>query len=364
MRGNEYSDDKILAYPDKLLSFREGKITAPIYVRIKPTNRCNHDCWWCIYAHDYRKEGERSGKHLSTGMHDQITLSDSIPLWKLEEALDDLYLMQTKAVTFSGGGEPLFYPGIVQAMRKVIGLRLRLSIITNGQALNGERAEVLCNADWVRVSMDYTNAQQMAASRGVPEKAFDQILENLKAFACTMRPTCQLWVNYVINQTNYTDLVDFAHRLRDIGVDGIRFSPMWCENFKEYHEAFAHLIYPQIDKLVSENWEDCFTTYSTFELSNETKGIERGCDRCFYMQTVPVIGADQNVYACHHKAYDQRGLIGSIKHQSFRELWFSDEAKMAFERLNPKVHCRHECANHHKVKMMHYIASQTTDPFI
>ena len=30
------------------------------------------------------------------------------------------------------------------------------------------------------------------------------------------------------------------------------------------------------------------------------------------MQTVPVIGADQRVYACHNKAYDMTGCIGSI----------------------------------------------------
>jgi dTDP-4-dehydrorhamnose reductase len=35
------------------------------------------------------------------------------------------------------------------------------------------------------------------------------------------------------------------------------------------------------------------------------------------MQTVPVIGADLKVYACHNKAYDHTGEIGSLKDKNF-----------------------------------------------
>ena len=44
MRNNRYSDLKIVHFPEKLRSFQEGRITAPIYVRVKPINVCNHAC--------------------------------------------------------------------------------------------------------------------------------------------------------------------------------------------------------------------------------------------------------------------------------------------------------------------------------
>jgi len=47
-----YGGSKIIWHPDKLKSFVEGKVTAPIHVRLKPTNKCNHHCAFCSYDPD------------------------------------------------------------------------------------------------------------------------------------------------------------------------------------------------------------------------------------------------------------------------------------------------------------------------
>ena len=70
------------------------------------------------------------------------------------------------------------------------------------------------------------------------------------------------------------------------------------------------------------------------------------------MQIVPAIGADQNVYFCHNKAYDNRGVLGSIKDKSFKELWFSQEAKDKFNNFDPRKSCWHQCSNDEKNKLM------------
>ena len=44
----KYSDLKIVWHKEKLASIRDGIITAPICVRVKPTNRCNHRCFYCL----------------------------------------------------------------------------------------------------------------------------------------------------------------------------------------------------------------------------------------------------------------------------------------------------------------------------
>jgi hypothetical protein len=82
------------------------------------------------------------------------------------------------------------------------------------------------------------------------------------------------------------------------------------------------------------------------------------------MQTVPVVGADQMVYACHNKAYDNTGVIGSIKDQSFRDLWFSEEAAKVFNTLNPKVSCQHQCANDMKNIFLHDLIDGKPDNFV
>ena len=77
-----------------------------------------------------------------------------------------------------------------------------------------------------------------------------------------------------------------------------------------------------------------------------------------------VVGADLNVYACHNTAYSEHGKIGSMRDRTFKELWFSEDAKKAFCSLNPSVVCRHECANHKKVELFNMLAHASLDNFV
>lgn len=55
MRNNKYSDYKIFSFPEKLKLFEELAIAPPLYVRIKPTDRCNNGCYWraCLIVLGY-----------------------------------------------------------------------------------------------------------------------------------------------------------------------------------------------------------------------------------------------------------------------------------------------------------------------
>lgn len=366
MRNNKYSDLKIVGFPEKLISFREGRITAPIYVRLKPINRCNHDCFFCVYAQSNRKsipQTEESLEHVVSKMHEDMDESDVIPSEKMLEVLDDFREMGVKAVTFSGGGEPLMHRDIVAFMRRALEHGIDISIITNGQLLRSERAEVLTRAKWVRVSMDYTSAKQMALSRRVPERMFTDVLDNLRAFAAIKESTCDLSVNYIIHRENCHDLVPFTALLKECGVMNVRYSPMWTPDYVEYHSPIKDLVLAQLQEaqsLVDEK----FTVNSTFDLSSTAHSPVRAYTRCFFMQTVPVIGADQKVYACHNKAYDHTGCIGSIADKRFKDLWFSDEAKQFFETLNPQQTCCHQCANDKKNRNIMELVNASFDNFV
>ena len=135
MRNNKYSDYKIFGFPEKLKSFEESRIAAPLYVRIKPTNRCNNDCYWCVYADSFRKKNKPDdfgSGHIQSEMHTDMVESDTMPKDKLLETLDIFQEIGVKAVTYSGGGEPLFYKDIVEVMKKTVSNGIDLSIITNG----------------------------------------------------------------------------------------------------------------------------------------------------------------------------------------------------------------------------------------
>ncbi len=364
MHTNRYSDLKIFGFQKKLESFRNGDITSPICVRIKPTNRCNHDCWWCIYAQDFRKGNPQGCYHLKTQMHNDISLQDEMPTEKLLDLIKELSGMGVRSIIFTGGGEPLLHPGIVPAMDSVIRAGMRLSIITNGQLLNESRAEILHKADWVRISMDYINEDQAKQSRGISGAAFNQIFVNLKDFCQSKPASCDCAVNFIVTQENAGDLMQIAAILRECGINNIRFSPMWCDGFLDYHAPIKDCVHSMIQAAKRKYEIESFSILDAYHILSPTKLVVRDVPRCFYMQTVPSIGADLCVYACHNKAYDKSGEIGTIANQSFRDLWFGSETKRFFESFNPIDCCRHECANHHKVNLMYQIANAQTDSFI
>ena len=360
MHNNKYSDYKIFSFPEKIRSFKEKKVSPPIYVRVKPTNRCNMDCWWCIYSDTNRKKGEGEREHLETNMHSDMIEADSIPISKMNEILDDFSKMGVKAVTYSGGGEPLFYKDIVNVMQKTIDLGLDLSIITNGELLSGDRASVLANSKWVRVSMDYTNQEQMTSFRRVKAGSFDRVMNNLSNFSKIKNPDCDLAVNYIVHRDNCDDLVSFASKLKECGVENVRFSPMWTPNLQDYHFPIVQKVNRQLDE-ISEIVDDTCSVNSTYAI--ESHADQRPYSKCYYMQIVPVIGADQNIYACHNKAYDSSGKIGSIKDSSFEAIWLASSAYM--NNFDPTEACNnHQCSNDNKNIIINDLVNSSMDNFI
>ena len=101
---NVYSSSKVLRFPDRITALAAGRHAAPVHVRIKPTNACNHSCYFCAYRSDNAPPGEDMNKR------------DKIPRAKMAEIVDDLVAMNVRAVTFSGGGEPLIYPYLAETV--------------------------------------------------------------------------------------------------------------------------------------------------------------------------------------------------------------------------------------------------------
>jgi MoaA/NifB/PqqE/SkfB family radical SAM enzyme len=335
-----YNQSKIAFHPEKLESLVKGEITSPLYVRVKPTNKCNHKCFYCSYDPDF--------KYLLSETKD---LRDEIPKKKMMEILDDFKSMGVKAITYSGGGEPLVYPSIEDAFEKTLRLGIDLSIITNGQSLNGRKAELLSQSEWVRISADYCNGKLFTEHRKVPEKMFEIEKKNIENFAKIKKPECELGINFLVTHLNGKYIYESAKFFKELGVNHIRFSPIYIpkgnelssEGSESYHSSIKEKVLSQIKK-ARELEDKNFKVFSYYETDfDSVMASIRRYNRCFMMEVVPVIAANQNAYFCHDKAYSDSGLIGSIKNQSFKELWFSEATKKRFKEFNPKESCKHHC---------------------
>ncbi len=334
MDQKKYGSKKILWHHDKMDAFRDNKITSPIYVRVKPTNRCNHHCYYCAYDSE-NPNIQKFGR------------KDEIPYSKLMKIIDDFRDMGVKAVTYSGGGEPLVYPNIEDILERTLRYKIDLSMITNGQKLNGRRAELLKSAKWIRVSLDSCNSKIFAETRRVPESFFYQLTNNLEEFTKSKPASCVLGINFVVQEKNFLEVYNSIKLFRNLGVENIKISPRHIpEGSEKDHEPLKEKVIEQINKAKEEikgiEINDDYENGIKLSIANE-----RRYSRCYIMQTIPAIGADQNVYFCHDKAWigKENGVLGSIKKQSFKQLWFSRETAEKFVNFNPIQECKHHCTN-------------------
>ncbi|HYM32500.1 MAG TPA: radical SAM/SPASM domain-containing protein [Candidatus Cybelea sp.] len=332
MNQSVYSALKPFRFPGQIEALAAGRRAAPVHVRIKPTNVCNHGCYFCAYRNDGLSLGE------------DMVLRDKIPPEKMFEIVDDLIAMGVKAVTFSGGGEPLIYPHLAEVVNRLGAAGIKVATLTNGSRLLGKVADALAvHATWVRVSIDGWDGPSYAAYRKVKETEFDQVMENLAAFAAR-RSRCALGASIIVDKTNARHVFELCGKLKACGVRHAKISPCILSNDgaanNAYHAPFRDVVRAEIGRARALDDAD-------FKVVDHYHVMEESFSKCYatcpFSRMLTIIGADCNVYACQDKAYTKSGTLGSIKSRSFREFWFSDECDAALRAIDPRRTCRHHC---------------------
>lgn len=332
-----YSNLKFLRFRDQLDALARGELAAPVHIRIKPINRCNHNCWYCAYRVDNLALGET------------MDTADVLPLDTLLGIVDDIVDMGVQAVTFSGGGEPLLYKGLPDVVRRLAAGGVKVATLTNGSNLKGAMADAFAeHGSWVRVSLDAWDDESYARARGTRADGFTRLLANLDAFAKRGSP-CVLGVSFIVSDANAHRLADVCAMLKDVGVNHVKVSGAVVSNDREennaYHRRLQGIVSEQI--AMAKRLDDRF--FRIVDHYHEMRDrFEKGYERCPFLQFLTVIGADAGVYTCQDKAYTDSGRLGSLKGRRFKEFWFSEENRRRLATLNPSVDCRHHCVAHNK----------------
>ena len=332
-----YSSLKAFHFPDHLQAVGAGEMPPPVHVRIKPTNRCNQNCWFCAYRSDNVKLGE------------DMDEADQIPERKMFEIVDDLIAMGVRAVTFSGGGEPLLYKPLPKVVQRLGAAGVKIGCLTNGTNLKGGMADALAAFGcWVRVSINGADDEGYARARGVKVGDYSRVLANIHAFA-ERTSTCTLGASLIIGRDNFDRVFDACADLKRAGVRHVKLSAAVVGNDisenNAYHVGILDTVRAEAVRAQGLN-DDTFQVVDHYHLLGDR--FEKPYTRCPSLGLLTVIGADQAIYACQDKAYTEGGRLGSIKDMSFRDFWFSAQNSEAQCAIDPSRHCRHHCAGHAK----------------
>ncbi len=327
-----YSDLKIFYHTEAIRKLLNGERNSPIYVRIKPTNVCNQQCYYCAYA-DSRIFSDR-----------HVEKRSSIPWDILSKTLYELKEMGLKAVTFSGGGEPLCYPKITDALQLVKQLEVDYSIITNGQALCGEAADLLRQARWVRISFDSAKRETYESIRGVG--TYEKVIDNIRTFASIKDKRCALGINCVVTQSNAGEIYEICDLVKKLGVNNIKISPILIKkDQKDYHDKIKKYAMEQIDKAKMDLEDSGFRIIDKYSNDIALDGdYKKEYSRCWIQNFFAVIAADSKVYRCHQRAYTKTGELGDLAKRSFKEIWYDPETIKGGGTFNPEKECRFRCA--------------------
>lgn len=125
---------KLIQHLGHLDAMVRGEIVAPIHVSVWPTILCQFKCSYCCCRNIPQKNGELGIK-------------------EFKSAVDVLAKYGTKALEFSGGGEPLLWKHFNEAVEYVHARGIKLSLITNGVALPTIPKKTLSRFSWIRVSL-------------------------------------------------------------------------------------------------------------------------------------------------------------------------------------------------------------------
>lgn len=334
--GTVYSALKVFGYPDYARP-SQGPLRAPVHIRIKPVNACNERCWYCAYRLD----------DLSLG--GEMQLRDRIPPGKMFEIVDDALAMGVKAVTFSGGGEPLIYPQLPEVVRRLAAGGIKIGCLTNGVALHGEIAETLADhASWVRVSIDAADAETYARSRRVPPEFFERVLDNVRTFV-RISTGAVAGFSFIVTRENAGAIQAFCTLAKRVGARHVKISACVVSNdaaeTSAYHQPIAATVGEEIARARALE-DDEFAVLDHYHALPER--FERSYHACPMVEYLTVIGADCSVYTCQDKAYTESGMLGSIKERRFRDFWHSTENAERVRGWDAAQACAHHCVSHAK----------------
>ena len=345
-----YSSLKFLRFQGHLQALEHGDIAVPVHVRVKPTNHCNHNCWYCAYRTD----------ELSLGS--QMEEQDNIPAQRLLALANEFMEIGVKAVTFSGGGEPLLYKALPEVIEVLAAGGVRVAALTNGSNLKGRIAEVLArHGTWIRISLDAWDGTSYVKSRGAKPHDFDRLISNIRAF--TSRDTkCVLGVSFIVGVENHQRIVEVCNLLKDCGVNHVKVSGAVVSNSAAGNNAYHNAIKAEVAKQITTARSLVDHGFSVLNHYHDLEDrFEKSYKTCPSLQFLTVVGADQNVYNCQDKAYTESGRMGSIAETTFGEFWFSDKNQKFLKSFDPSECCAHHCVSHAKNLAIHDYLSLDQD---
>jgi len=289
---------------------------------IQPTSCCNLHCRTCI-------------RNVWEDPEAQMPMDT---FHRLVQSLDNL--PNLARVVFTGFGEPLTHPNILEMIQAIRDRDLAVTLGSNGLLLDAEKARELVKlgVDRLVVSVDGVKPETYAVVRGAGLShvlSNIRVLNEVKSQLGSLNPS--LGIEFVVLRSNVTELpqlTGLASRLNSARV--------LVSNVLPYTEEIRTEIlygYEPRPPFSAGGWPvkaDAWVMWGTLELPRMHWGAERRCR--FVGDRAIVVGWDGGVSPCYalsqnysyfavdgRKKQVSRYLLGNVNDQPLAQIWMSEE---------------------------------------
>lgn len=324
-------------------------LPSPYTLEIEPTLFCNSDCYFCSYEEDRKKPKQLSKK---------VVLDT---LKSIKEA------GTTKGIFWSGGGEPLVWPYIVEATRYASTFAHNM-IQTNGIALDrylkgNDFVQNLGNIDVLALSCHSHNKELY--KKVTNKDLFDVVIKNIRD-VIEARDSFDLEmiisVKIPVGKYNYLELPEIVEFYKQLGVDTVSLRELQDYNYggegprQESVQLTDNQRKDMRDRILSSGTTD--KSLLSFAKMDTTKG-----DSSDFPITTHCYNATDGHFACIDAKGDvvlgnpeignPKMSIGNINQQGWESIWKSQRHYEVINEMNKeqasnccaKELCRHVKAN-------------------
>jgi organic radical activating enzyme len=243
---------KVLLDKDLMHQAHYNNKLIPLHIQFLPTNKCNMNCRFCSCS-------ERDA-----------TLEMDFDLART--IIEKCRKAGTKAVTITGGGEPLMYPRFSDLVDCFHTNSIKIGLVSNGLLLHKVSKETLGRITWCRISND-------------DQRTFGGVYREHLSGVVTGSPEVDWAFSHVVSSKPNVDeiarIVEFAN-----------------EHSFTHIRLVADLFQPEVvamealkNALMKMNVDDSKVIYQG------RKSFDRGGD-CYIGYLKPLIGPDAKIYAC------------------------------------------------------------------
>tara|TARA_A100001011_G_scaffold388844_1_gene469259 strand:- start:248 stop:1384 length:1137 start_codon:yes stop_codon:yes gene_type:complete len=326
-------NQKVELQPDQINQINSNLRPFPLTIEIDLTNHCNHRCSFCVW-----------GEHISTD-------KSSLVKENLIECMSGMKKLGAKAITFTGGGEPMIHKNFYEILKSSNNMGFDCGLITNGSVITEKNAKLLLiNLNWLRISMSGGDKDSYLKVQG--KDHFDLVCKNLKIISSIkkkLKSNTKLGLRMLITKENVHTLYNLAEIIKKI--DGVNYLQIAPDHDNDDNGIFWHgdLVKKEKDKsekILKEKKIDFIT--SGFEILNtnnfEKKNTLDIPSKCFAHFYQIAIMADGNVAFCKNARFDKNFIIGNINTNKIEEIWNSKKNQEIEKWVRPN-NCGLLCKN-------------------